>query len=70
MGRTPAAAGLTVVDCTEISIGNSDIEASSVQGDVRPQDVRPGMTALPIYPQPWDMPQLFIVRELRKGGEL
>lgn len=70
MTRKPDPAGFSVIDCTGVSIGNSDIEASSVQGDVRPQDVRPGMTPLPIYPQPSDMPQPFIVREPRKGGEL
>lgn len=70
MISTPTDTGLSVVDCTGISIGNADIEDSSVQGDVRPEDVRPGTTPLPIYPQPEDLPQPFIVRNPRKGGEL
>lgn len=70
MISTPTDTGLSVVDCTGISIGNADIEDSSVQGDVRPQDVRPGTTPLPIYPQPEDLPQPFIVSNPRKGGEL
>lgn len=70
MTRKPDPAGFSVIDCTGVSIGNSDIEASSAQGAVRPEDVRPGMTALPIYPQPSDMPQPFITQAPRKGGEL
>jgi len=70
MSRTPDPAGFSAIDRTGISIGNSDIEASSAQGAVRPEDVRPGTTPLPIYPQSSDMPQPFIVREPRKGGEL
>ena len=70
MTRKPDPAGFSVIDCTGISIGNSDIEASSAQGAVRPEDVQPGTTRLPIYPQPDDLPQPFIVREPRKGGEL
>lgn len=70
MTRNPDPAGFSVIDCTGISIGNSDIEDSSVQGTIRPEDVRPGTTPLPIYPQPSDMPQPFIVREPRKGRAL
>ena len=70
MTRKPDPAGFSVIDCTGVSIGNSDIEDSSAQGAVRPEDVRPGTTPLPIYPQPSDMPQPFIVRDPRKGGEL
>lgn len=32
--------------------------------------VLPGTAPLPIYPQPEDLPQPFIVRNPRKGGEL
>ena len=70
MTRKPDPAGFSVIDCTGISIGNSDIEQSSVQGAVRPEDVRPGTTPLPVYPQPEDLPQPFIVREPRQGADL
>ena len=62
--------GYSVIDCTGISIGNSDIESSSAQGSVRPGDVRTGTTPLPIYPLPEDLPPPFISRNPRKGSEL
>lgn len=67
MTRNHDPDGYSVIDCTGVSIGNSDIEDSSVQGTIRPEDVRPGTTPLPIYPLPEDLPQPFRERARRCG---
>ena len=49
-----------------IQRGNEGIDPGAWTGWTGPKDFAP----LQIYPQPSDMPQPFIVREPRKGGEL
>lgn len=49
---TPDPDNLTVIDCTGILLGNTDIVC-----EWTPTEISPGMAPLPIYPQWEDLPE-------------